>query len=60
VIFSFDEEDLRRDVTRAMEIAGHGLMDMCLQDVETVNGRPETLATWTRIAQEVGAERYNP
>jgi len=59
VLLKFDEDDMRRDITEKMEIAGAGIMDFCLQDIETVDDRPETLPLWTHIAQEIGAEMYN-
>ena len=59
VVFTFDEADMVRDVTRAMAVAGNCLVDICLQDIETVAGRPETLLIWTRLAQEVGARMYH-
>ena len=58
VLRSFDEDDMRNDLRGKMEIAGDTLYDFCLQDIETVYGRPETLTTWTRIAKQVGAELY--
>lgn len=54
VIFNFDEEQMRADVARTMEIAGDCFMDFSLQDVETVNGEPWRLPLWVRIAKEEG------
>ena len=59
VLVTYDENDMRRDIAGKMEIAGGGILDFDLQDIETVDGRPETLPTWTRIAQEIGAEMYH-
>ena len=59
VLFSFTEEDMRKDIVEKMEQAGESVHEFRLQDIETVDGRPETLPTWTRIAKEVGAELYH-
>ena len=56
---TFDEGAMRRDIEQKMEKAGDTIFEFCLQDIETVYGRPETLGAWTRIAKEVGAELYH-
>jgi hypothetical protein len=58
VLTTFDERQMRQDLVHKMELAGDTIFEFCLQDIETVGGRPETLRTWTRIAKAVGAERY--
>ncbi|MFA5865054.1 MAG: hypothetical protein WC975_10265 [Phycisphaerae bacterium] len=59
VLMRFDEDGMRKDFEEKMERAGDTIYDFCLQDIETVYGRPEVLKTWTRIAKQVGAERYH-
>jgi hypothetical protein len=59
ILMGFDEGDMRKDLEKKMEMAGDTIYEFCLQDIETVNGHPEILKAWTRIAKEVGAERYN-
>ena len=57
VVLSFDEDQMRSDVARTMEIAGDCFIDFCLQDVETVNGDPWRLPLWVQIAKEEGLRR---
>ena len=59
VLMTFDEEDMRKDIIQKMERAGDTIFDFCLQDIQTLNGRPEILPAWTAIAKQVGAERYH-
>lgn len=59
VLMHFSEDDMRKDLVQKMEAAGDTIFDFCLQDIETVSGRPEILNTWTRIAKEVGRELYH-
>jgi hypothetical protein len=58
ILLDSDEDRMRKDIEHKMDLAGDTLYEFCLQDIETVYGRPEILQTWTRIAKEVGAERY--
>ena len=59
VLIHFGEEEMRRDIAGKMERAGDALYDFCLQDIQSVFGRPETLQMWTAAAKEVGAEMYH-
>jgi len=59
VLIHADETEIRKDLAHKMDLAGDTIYDFCLQDIETVYGRPEILQTWTRIAREVGEEKYN-
>jgi len=59
VLVNPDEDAMRKDIEHKMDLAGDTIYDFCLQDVETVYGRPDVLKTWTRIAKQVGAERYH-
>ncbi len=56
-ILVFDEEQMRREVEENMEVGADLIMDLNLSDIHTVGHRPERLAQWARIAQEV-TERY--
>jgi hypothetical protein len=53
VLYHFDEEAVRKDLEQKMQCAGDTLYDFCLQDIETVYGRPEVLKKWTQIAKNV-------
>ena len=59
VLMRFDEEQMRKDIEDKMKRAGDTIFDFCLQDIQSVFGRPETLDTWTRVTKEVGAELYH-
>ncbi|MCK5157270.1 MAG: hypothetical protein KAQ69_12645 [Spirochaetales bacterium] len=59
VLAVFDKDDMRKDIESKMKQAGDTIYDFCLQDIETVFGRLETLSTWTAIAKEVGEKLYN-
>jgi hypothetical protein len=52
VIFNFDPDTIRRTIRRHLEIARDVPVEIILQDIETVNGHPEYLREWTRIAVE--------
>ncbi len=48
----FDEEWVRGDIRHALEVSKGGHIDITLKDIETVDGDPARLKTWTRIVQE--------
>jgi hypothetical protein len=52
VLFGMTESDMRKEIRRLLDAADGMPMDLNLSDIHTVNGRPETLAIWARIAQE--------
>lgn len=57
ILAALDPADMRREVEEGLRLAGHCCINVVYQDVETVNGHPEHLKTWTTIAREV-ADRY--
>ena len=59
VLMHFDEAEIQKDIIQKMEAAGDTIFEFCLQDIESVNGRPEILRTWTCIAKEVGSKMYH-
>jgi len=54
VVFSFhtQREHLRRGLTAAKGTPLH----LTLQELETVEGKPERLREWAMMAKEIGAE----
>lgn len=54
----FDEELIRRDLARTLDIARNCTVELVLKDVHTVCGEPRRLARWVEIAREVIAECY--
>jgi hypothetical protein len=55
-ILNFTEEQMRAELVELMEIGADLIMDINLSDIHTVGGRPERLAIWARVAQEVTQE----
>lgn len=47
---------MRAELVELMEIGADLIMDINLSDIHTVGGRPERLAIWARVAQEVTQE----
>ncbi len=57
VFFTSSPDDMRREI-RALVDAAEGVpIDLNLSDINTVNGRPETLTTWARVEQEESVRR---
>ncbi|MHB0875959.1 MAG: hypothetical protein ACYC5O_07940 [Anaerolineae bacterium] len=52
-ILLFDEEQMRAEVERQMEIGSDLIMDLNLSDIHTVGHRPEQLTRWATAAQQV-------
>lgn len=46
-------EEMKRNLERMMAIGRGSVMDVNLSDIETVDGNPTLLTTWTEIAQEL-------
>jgi hypothetical protein len=45
-------DDIRREIRALIDAAEGVPMDLNLSDINSVNGQPEILTTWARIAQE--------
>lgn len=56
-LFTYSENDIRRDIKRILDIAGGCIIDINLSDIETVNNHPEKLIQWARFAKDV-VENY--
>jgi len=52
VFFTMTPDDMRREIRALIDAAEGVPMDLNLSDINSVNGNPETLTTWSRIAQE--------
>ena len=48
----FDEELIRADIRHTLDVAGGCNIEFLMKDVHTLNGEPERLARWVRIARE--------
>jgi hypothetical protein len=48
----FDEEALRADIRRTLTVARDCDVELVMKDVHTLQGHPERLARWVRIARE--------
>jgi hypothetical protein len=56
MITTFDEEPVRRTLKSAFDITRDCCVVVCLRDTQTLDGKPEQTAEWTRIALEVAGE----
>lgn len=56
----FDENLIRKDLTTTMRLAKeHGCsLEIAMKDVHTLNGEPDRLTRWVRIAREASAEIF--
>jgi hypothetical protein len=56
----FDEAAIRKDLTETMVLAKeHGCsLEVAMKDVHTLNGEPDRLTRWVRIARDVAAGIY--
>jgi hypothetical protein len=57
MITSFDEKNVREELTRGFEQTRGCCVIVCLRDTQTLFGEPERVSAWTRIATDV-AEHY--
>jgi hypothetical protein len=57
VTLDFDEDRIRREINQCLDIADGCIVEMILKDTHTVQGRPDRLHNWARIANEVTAAR---
>lgn len=53
VCCGFDEDHIRRVLRRDLDACRGLCVDITLKDINTVQGRPERLAAWVRVAREV-------
>ena len=52
VLFSYSEDEIRRELRDALDVAGNEVMEIHLSDISTVEHDPERLIRWAQIAQE--------
>lgn len=52
VCVDFDEDTVRADLRRTLEIAGECVLELILKDTHTVQNKPERLRRWVEIARE--------
>jgi len=48
-----DPAEMRKALEHIVAIAGDCIFDINLSDVETVNGNPNALGEWARVAQDI-------
>jgi hypothetical protein len=53
VLMAGTPEAMRDELVELIAAAQGQPMDLNLSDIHSIDGRPETLSTWTRIAQEL-------
>ncbi len=56
MITLFDENRVRKALREAFEITRDCHVIVCLRDTQTLQGEPERVARWTRVALEVSGE----
>jgi hypothetical protein len=56
VVFTPGMGPIREHLRRGLEIARQTPLHVTLQELETVDGRPERLREWAAAAKEIGAE----
>jgi len=56
MITMFNEERLRQTLKRAFDTTRECCLIVCLRDTQTLDGKPERAAEWTRLALEVADE----
>jgi len=56
--YGFDEERVRRILKRDLEACRQCHVDITLKDVETVQGDPDRIRSWTKVARSVIDEVY--
>ena len=56
VVFAPDMAPIREHLKRGLRIAKGTCIHIVLQELETLNGRPERLREWAEVAKEIGAE----
>jgi hypothetical protein len=58
VLYVMTPDQIRQRLTEMLEVAGACIVDINMGDIETVEGNPDVLTNWARIAQEV-THRYS-
>lgn len=53
----FDEQEIREDMRRTLDVAGEQTLEFVLKDTHTVQNEPQRITDWTRIALEE-VDRY--
>ncbi len=53
VFFSFTPAEMRREIEGLVAQAEGVPMDLNLSDIHSIDGKPKTLRTWARVAQDV-------
>ncbi len=48
----FDENAIRADIRKTLDVAQHCRLEIIMKDVHTLNNEPERLARWVQIARE--------
>jgi hypothetical protein len=56
VVFAPDLAPIREHLERGLRTARGACLQIVLQELETVNGRPQRLAEWAALAKELGAK----
>ena len=56
ILLVHDPAEMRKTLECIVSLAGDCILDINLSDVETVNGNPNILGEWARLAQEVVAK----
>ena len=54
---SFNEDEIRKDLRRTLEIAGEGSLEIIMKDTHTVQNQPWRISRWVEIAKEE-VDRY--
>ena len=52
VCASFNEDAIRADLRSTLDVAGDGPLEIILKDTHTVQGEPQRLGRWVKIARE--------
>lgn len=55
VVYAPDMAPIRSHLERGLRLARHCCIQVVLQELQTVNGRPERLKEWAALAKEMGA-----
>ncbi len=51
ICMAFNEDSIRNDIHKTLEIAGFGSLEIILKDTHTVNNEPWRISEWVRIAR---------
>lgn len=56
MVTHFEEEPVRREIQEGFEITKNCHMVLSIRDVQTFNGRPDSITKWTDLAMELAQE----